>query len=76
VHSYAPTERSFARGAAIKLLTDLDPDVVAHSIVDAVRGDRRHVRIPRRSSLLMMIGEAPRRLTEIMLIGVDHHRHP
>jgi len=31
------------------------------------------VRMPLRSSLLMLIGEAPRRMTEIMLTGVDHH---
>ena len=74
VHTYGPTERSFARGARLGFLIDLDPDVVARAIVDAVRRDRRHVRMPKRSSLLMLIGEAPRRLTEMMLIGVDHHR--
>jgi len=74
VHSYGPTERSFARGARIGVIVDVDPDVVARAIVEAVRHDRRHVRLPRRSSLLMMIGEVPRRLTELMLIGVDHHR--
>jgi short-subunit dehydrogenase len=74
VHSYGPTKRSFARGARIGVLVDLDPDVVARAIVDAVRRDRRHVRLPRRSSLLMMLGEAPRRLTEIIITGVDHHR--
>jgi short-subunit dehydrogenase len=73
VHSYAPTERSFARGAAVKLLTDLDPNHIARAIVDSVRRNRRHVRMPLRSSLLMLIGEAPRRMTEIMLTGVDHH---
>lgn len=74
VHEYGPTARSFERGARLGVLVDLDPAVVARAVVDAVRRDRRHVRLPRRSSLLMMIGEAPRRLTEIMLIGVDHHR--
>jgi short-subunit dehydrogenase len=76
VHSYGPTERSFARGAQIGVIVDVDPDVVARAIVDGVRRNRRHVRLPRRSALMMMIGEAPRRLTELMLIGVDHHRHP
>lgn len=74
VHNYGPTERSFARGARLGVLVDLDPDVVARAIVDAVRRDRRHVRLPRRSALLMLLGEAPRRLTEMMLIGMDHHR--
>lgn len=74
VHEYGPTARSFARGARLGVLVDLDPNVVALAVVDAVRRDRRHVRLPRRASLLMMIGEAPRRLTELMLIGVDHHR--
>jgi uncharacterized protein len=76
VHSYGPTDRSFGRGAHIGVIVDVDPAVVARAIVEAVRHNRRHVRLPRRSSLLMMIGEAPRRLTEIMLIGVDHHRDP
>jgi uncharacterized protein len=74
VQEYAPTARSFARGAHLGLLVDIDPQVVARAIVDAVRRDRRHVRLPRRAALLMMIGEVPRRLTELMLIGVDHHR--
>jgi short-subunit dehydrogenase len=73
-HEYGPTARSFDRGARLGLLVDLDPARVAHAIVDAVARDRRHVRLPRRASLLMMIGEVPRRLTELMLTGVDHHR--
>lgn len=73
VHGYGPAQRSFGRGAAIKVITDLDPDAVARAIVDAVRRNRRHVRMPLRSSLLMLIGEAPRRMTEIMLTGIDHH---
>ena len=73
VHEYGPTARSFDRGARLGVLVDLDPNVVARTVVDAVRRDRRHVRLPRRAALLMMIGEAPRRLTELMLIGVDHH---
>jgi hypothetical protein len=76
VHEYGPTERSFARGRQLGVIVDVDPGVVANAIVGAVRRDRRHVRLPRRSSLLMMLGEAPRRLTEIILTGVDHHRHP
>jgi short-subunit dehydrogenase len=76
VGTYGPTARSFARGRRIGMIVDVDAVVVAAAIVDAVRRNRRHVRLPRRSSLLMMIGEAPRRLTEIILVGVDHHRHP
>lgn len=74
VHSYGPTARSFGRGAHIGVIVDIDPNVVARAIVDAVRRNRRHVRLPRRSSLLMLLGELPRRLTEIILVGVDHHR--
>jgi short-subunit dehydrogenase len=74
VHEYGPTERSFARGARLRVLIDLDPNAVGRAIVDAVRRDRRHVRMPKRAAALMMIGEAPRRLTELMLLGVDHHR--
>ena len=74
VHEYGPTDRSFARGARLGVLVDLDPHAVATAIVDAVRRDRRHVRMPKRAAALMLLGEAPRTLTEIMLVGMDHHR--
>jgi short-subunit dehydrogenase len=74
VHDYGPTARAFGRGARLRVLVDLDPDRVAAAIVDAVRRDRRHVRMPKRAAALMMLGEAPRRLTEVMLTGLDHHR--
>ncbi|MDQ1466184.1 MAG: uncharacterized protein QOH10_599 [Actinomycetota bacterium] len=74
VHSYGPTRRCFARGERLGVITDIDAGAVARAIVEAVRRDRRHVRLPRRSSALMLLGELPRRLTEIILTGVDHHR--
>ena len=50
VHEYGPTARSFGRGARLGVLVDLDPTAVGAAIVDAVRRDRRHVRMPKRAA--------------------------
>ena len=39
---------------------------VVDAVVDAVKNDRRHVRLPRAMASLGMLNEVPRRLTELM----------
>jgi hypothetical protein len=45
---------------------------VADHIVDAVRKDKRHVRLPKRAVLFPMLTNAPRRMVELLLTGVKH----
>jgi NAD(P)-dependent dehydrogenase (short-subunit alcohol dehydrogenase family) len=68
-----PTARSVARFERLRLLVNLESADVAAATVQAVRRDRRHVRLPNRSAALPMLAELPRRITELLLAGVDHH---
>jgi len=69
---YGPTQRSFERTYKLHLLADVPREKVAEAVVHAVRHDQRHVRLPRRAFLFPMLGEAPRRIVELMLTGVKH----
>lgn len=73
LREYAPTKRALGRFETLRLLYDLNPERVSRATVDAVRHNRRHVRLPRRSSAFPILAELPRRLTEVILTGVDHH---
>jgi len=42
------------------------------AVLDAVSKNRRHVRLPRRTSPFGLLPEAPRRITELMLTGIPH----
>jgi short-subunit dehydrogenase len=70
VKSHEPTRRAFARLERMRLSFDLDMGVVVDALVAAIEHDKRHVRLPRRSSLFPLIVETPRRLTEFLLAGV------
>jgi uncharacterized protein len=74
VESHDPTTRAFKRLKHLQLLPDLEVETVVGAIVHAVERDRRHVRLPYRDALFPMIVEAPRRLTEVFLLGVKAQR--
>jgi short-subunit dehydrogenase len=71
--SYPPTARSVTRLRSLGVLPEMDSDTAARHIVRAMEHKRRHVRFPRRSMLLPLLGEAPRRITELLLVGVKVH---
>ena len=70
VRGYEPTAASFRRLYRLQLLPDTPADRLCAATVSAVRGGRRHVRLPRRAALFSMLAEAPRRMTEWTLAGV------
>jgi short-subunit dehydrogenase len=76
VDDYEPTRRSFERFYQIKLLVDVPREVVADSVIDAVKHNRRHVRLPRRAALNPIMTEVPRRFVELVLTGVPHQQKP
>ena len=57
---------------ALHLIPKKSPELLARRTVAAVRTDRRHVRVPRRLSATYWLGEAPRRLSELLLTGVKY----
>ncbi len=72
VRSHGPTTRTTARLAKLQLLPTLPMSTVVAALVTALERDRKHVRMPVRDFALPLIGEAPRRIIELLLTGVDH----
>lgn len=62
--AYPPTRRIFEITSNLRLSVDTPRSRVALAVVDAVRGDRKHVRIPTRLAPFFMIAEFPRWITE------------
>ncbi|MEY2421396.1 MAG: hypothetical protein QOI95_1463 [Acidimicrobiaceae bacterium] len=70
VDTYKPTADSFKRGYRLHLVTDTPLDTIVNDTVEAVQKNRRHVRHPKRALLFPLLSEAPRRMTELLLLGV------
>ena len=70
--AYPPTKHAFERAYTLHVLADVPLDRLADAVVGAVRHGRRHVRLPKRAVLFPMLSEAPRRIVELMLTGVEH----
>jgi short-subunit dehydrogenase len=73
IRGFGPTRRAIERFERWHMLPrdDLDPATVADAIADAVEHGRRYVTLPRRIVPTAMMTELPRRLTELMVIGLD-----
>jgi short-subunit dehydrogenase len=74
VDEYKPVADSFNRFYQLRLLRDVPKETVADDVVSAVEKGRRHVRHPKRAALFPALSETPRRVTELLLRGVDHRR--
>jgi hypothetical protein len=72
---YGPTQRSWRRFEALKLSVDVDPDDLAQCIVRAVIGEKPAVHLPRRGLPYPWLAQAPWRITDLLLLGVDRHTH-
>ena len=68
--SSASTRSVIDRLNLLRLMPKADPDRLARRVVRATSRRTRHVRTPRRLSVNFMLGEAPQRLTEVLLVGV------
>ena len=68
--SSASTQSVIDRLNLFRLMPKADPDRLARRVVRATSRRTRHVRTPRRLSVNFMLGEAPQRLTEVVLVGV------
>ena len=73
IHSFGPSRRAMERFGRLHLLPaeDLDPATVANAIADAIEHRRRHVRLPRSIAPTSMLVEFPRRMSEVLLKGID-----
>ncbi len=71
VEDSADIEGVIRRLRIMQLLPKKSPEYLAERTVDAVKMNRRHVRTPRRLSTNFWLREAPSRLTELVLRGVE-----
>jgi len=72
VNDYAPTRDSFNRGYKLRILVDIPREQVADAIVAAVEKGRTHVRLPKRAVAFPLLAEAPRRISDALIMGVKH----
>jgi uncharacterized protein len=70
INQFEPARRSFNRFRRLQLVPNISADRVADAIVDAVRTESRHVRLPRRAAVYPMLHEVPQRLIELTLTGI------
>jgi short-subunit dehydrogenase len=73
LRDFGPTRRVTERAERWHMLprNDLEPATVANAIADAVEHQRRCVTLPRRIRATAMMTELPRRLSEILVTGLD-----
>jgi short-subunit dehydrogenase len=76
VRDFGPARRTIERSLRWRMLpaSALEPEVVAEAIADAIERNRRHVILPRRITMMAKFTEFPRRVSEIMLTGIDQDR--
>jgi short-subunit dehydrogenase len=66
---YPPVRRGFDRLRRLGILRDLESGEVAEAVVDAVRRDRSHVRLPRRAAFMAALAEAPQGAVDAIVPG-------
>lgn len=67
-YAYAPTERGFRRMRRLQMMPEVDRQVVADSVVDAVQSGRDAVRHPKRASVFPWMTSAPQRIVDLVTI--------
>lgn len=73
IRQFEPARRTIERSLKWGMLPReaLEPDAVAEAIAAAVEHNRRHVIMPRRIAAMAKFTEFPRRVSELMLTGID-----
>lgn len=69
VYEHPPTERGFRRLRRLQLMPEIEREVVAKGVVDAVERGRQTVRFPRRAVLFPALTSTPQRIVELLLAG-------
>jgi short-subunit dehydrogenase len=72
--AYAPTKAGFDRFRRSRLVPDTQAADLAAAVVRGVERDKRVVWLPKRAALFVGLGEAPRRIVELVLTGVPRRQ--
>ncbi|MDH6243764.1 SDR family NAD(P)-dependent oxidoreductase [Mycobacterium sp. OTB74] len=73
IREFGPARRTIERSLKWGMLPPeaLEPHVVAEAIADAIERNRKHVILPKRIAAMANFTEFPRRVSELMLTGID-----
>ncbi|WP_018178800.1 SDR family NAD(P)-dependent oxidoreductase [Jongsikchunia kroppenstedtii] len=73
INSFPPAQRAVERAAKLHILPkeDLEPDFVASEIADAILNNKERVTLPKALMATTLLVEAPRKMSELMLRGLD-----
>lgn len=69
VYDHPPTERGFRRLRRLQLMPEIEREVVAKGVVDAVEKGRKTVRFPRRAVMFPVLTSTPQRIVDLLLVG-------
>lgn len=69
IKEFDHARRAFARFRRLQLMPDVSTDRVADAMIDAIRSEAPHIRLPRRAAIYPALDNVPQRLIELMLIG-------
>jgi uncharacterized protein len=70
VNEYEPVRKSFARFRRLQLLPNVSTDRMADGIIDAIRSESKHVRLPRRAMLYPVLHEIPQQMINAVTVGI------
>lgn len=73
IRSFGPARRTIERSLKFRMIPQepLDADLVAEAIADAIEKEKKHVILPKRIAAMAYLTETPRRVSELMLTGID-----
>jgi short-subunit dehydrogenase len=73
IRSFGPARRTIERSLKFRMIPQepLNADMVAEAIADAVEKEKKHVILPKRIAAMAYLTETPRRVSELMLTGID-----
>ncbi|MEB3021821.1 SDR family NAD(P)-dependent oxidoreductase [[Mycobacterium] crassicus] len=72
IRAFGPARRTIERAERFRMTAPaMEPRVVAEAIANGIERNRRHVILPRSITLMAKFTEFPRRVSEIMLTGID-----
>jgi short-subunit dehydrogenase len=73
IREFGPARRTIERSLKWRMLPPeaLEPDDVAEAIAVAIERNQQHVILPRRIAVMAKFTEFPRRVSELMLTGID-----
>lgn len=75
IREFTPARKTIERFERLRMLPSsaLEPEVVATAIADAIERNKRHVVMPRQIVAMAKVTEFPRRMSEILLTGIDQN---